>query len=328
MATAGEVGTIKRLAIHPPNWLGDAIMAQPAMRAFIDAMHPEALTLVGKPWLAELAPWLNLGDTRTSTTMPTDAESVVLFPNSIRVAWAARQAGIPQRIGFRGQWRRWLLTDAPCPQIDMMHQHHRDYFLDLAEQCGITPATRAVELSIPNDAITAGERLLQAHDLHPARTIAIAPGAQFGGAKRYPTERYQQIAAALHAEEWHLLVIGTNAERAIGDRVVAEQSNCWNSAGETSLTQALQLIIASRLLLCNDSGLMHVAAGIGKPVVAIFGATDPKRTAPDGANTSLIYHPAPCSPCLQRECTVTGHPCMAAVSPDAVLERCQSMLIL
>ncbi|MDX8409198.1 MAG: lipopolysaccharide heptosyltransferase II [Mariprofundales bacterium] len=322
---------MKQLAIHPPNWLGDVIMAQPAMRSFSRAMQPEQLTLVGKPWLADLVPWLGLDDAvdnsiGTTTTMPTAAEAIILFPNSIRVAWEAWRAGIPRRIGFRGQWRRGLLTDAPPPRIDMMHGHHRDYFLDLAEQCGIDPATRGVALSIPPDAIAAGAALLQQHHLDPSRTIAIAAGAQFGAAKRYPAERYQKIAADLHARGWHILLIGTKAERSIGDTVLADTTHSWNSAGSTNLTQALQLISASRLLLCNDSGLMHVAAGIGKPVVAIFGATDPARTAPDGASVSLIYRPADCSPCLQRECNVAGQPCMAGIAAEKVTAACLGAL--
>ncbi len=295
-------------------------MAQPAMRAFVSGMKPARVTLVGRGWLGDLAPWLNLGPVACSAEMPEGANTVVLFPNSIRVAWLAWRAGIPRRIGFRGQWRRVLLTHAPKPRHDMMREHHRDYFLDLAEQCGFSTARRGVSLSCPEGAVAEGTALLHRRGLDAARTVVIAPGAQFGGAKRYPADGYRAVASELAAQGWQLLILGTESEREIGAQVIPPSATAWNSCGKTSLAQALQLIAASRLLLCNDSGLMHVAAGIGRPVVAIFGATDPARTAPDGPAVRLLYRPAPCSPCLQRECTVAGHPCMVAVTPEEVLE--------
>jgi len=317
---------MKHLVIHPPNWLGDVVMAQPVMRAFVDHMRPKRLSLVGKPWLKDIAPWLNLGAAETRVSMPIDADAAVLLPNSIRVAWEAWRAGIPCRIGFRGQWRHFLLTDAPKPRHDMMKAHHRNYFLDLAEQYGVACDGRRVSLSTPRDAIAHGAALLVQHGLDPNRTIAIAPGAQFGGAKRYPEMQYHQVAHALAAAGWQLVTVGTPQERDIGARVLVDTPQSWNSAGSTTLTQALNLIAASRLLLCNDSGTMHLAAGIGKPVVALFGATNPVRTAPDGAKVHLIYHPADCSPCLQRECRVAGQPCMAAITPDEVASACFTML--
>jgi len=325
VVSAGGHG-VKHLVIHPPNWLGDVVMAQPVMRAFVRQMRPKRLSLVGKPWLKDLAPWLNLGAVETLVSMPENADVAILLPNSIRVAWQAWRAGIPCRIGFRGQWRRFLLTDAPKPRHDMMTAHHRNYFLDLAEQYGVACDGRQVQLATPATAISHGKALLAQHALDSTRTIAIAPGAQFGGAKRYPELKYQQIATQLSARGWHVVTVGTPAEREIGDCVVGNLANSWNSAGSTTLTQALNLVASSRLLLCNDSGMMHVAAGIGKPVVALFGATDPVRTAPDGPKVHLIYHPADCSPCLQRECTVAGHLCMMAIAPDEVVSACLNIL--
>jgi len=301
-------------------------MAQPAMRAFVKTMRPKRLSLVGKPWLKDLVPWLNLGEAESRIAMPGDADVAVLFPNSIRVAWQAWRAGTPCRIGFRGQWRRFLLTDAPKPRCDMMQAHHRNYFLDLAEQSGIACQGERVTLTIPSSATVHGATLLEQHGLNPTRTIVIAPGSQFGGAKRYPAACYHQIATSLAANGWHLVTIGTAEEQEISARVIDHTPHHWNSAGATSLSQALNIIAASRLLLCNDSGMMHMAAGIGKPVVTMFGATDPVRTAPDGRQVHLIYRPAPCSPCLKRECSISGHPCMMAISPNEVIAACQQFL--
>ena len=112
-------------------------------------------------------------------------------------------------------------------------------------------------------------------------------------------------------------------DRGSGEQILAGISTpCWNAAGDTRLADALQLIGAAQLMLCNDSGLMHVAAGLGIPTVTPFGATDPQRTSPSGPKVSILYQPAACSPCLQRECNVSGHPCMGNITPEMLLAGC------
>jgi len=321
------------LVLQPPNWLGDVIMAQPAMRVFVAGLKPERLTLCGKPWLADLIPFLNLPEARYSPSMPEHADMAVMFPNSFRAAWMAWRAGSRRRTGFRGQWRRWLLTDAPAPRVNLRSQHHRDYYLDLAEQAdcmretGFRVRERKVSLTCPEEDMHKGEALLIRKGLSPGSLVAIAPGAQFGGAKRYPVESWAYVAETLSRQGLHILVIGTPAEHGTGAQIIHRcTAPAWNAAGETTLRQALQLLLGSRILLSNDSGLMHVAAGMGKPVVAIFGATDPVRTAPSGSRVRLLCHPADCSPCLQRECSVPGQPCMGNVLPEDVRDACLSML--
>jgi len=315
------------LLLQPPNWLGDVIMAQPAMRTFIAASEPARVSVWGRPWLADVLPFLNLPDAQYETSLPRGADMAVLFPNSFRSAWMAWGARSKRRIGFRGQWRRCLLTDAPAPRISLKTQHHRDYYLDLAEQMNMNIREREVRLSCPEKEILAGEKSLLQKNLNPKMLVAIAPGAQFGGAKRYPTESWIHVAQWLSEQGYHILLLGTPAERGIGAQITSRCTGpAWNASGETTLRQALQLLAASRILLSNDSGLMHVAAGMQKPVVAIFGATDPARTAPSGSCVRLLYHPADCSPCLQRECSVPGQPCMGNVLPEEVRDACLSIL--
>jgi len=320
----------KQLLIMPPNWLGDVIMAQPAMHAFADhyAANGYSETVIcGRSWLADLLPFLGLPNAGYREELPRQCDTAALFPNSFSSAWKVWRSGALRRIGFRGQWRSLLLRPGYRQKIDMMHQHHRDYFLDLAEQAGVPVDEREVRLHVPAEEISAGETLMRSHGLDPEKTVCIAPGAQFGGAKRYPSEAYAEVLGSLSAAGWQVLVLGTPAEREIGETCLHQvKTPHWNSSGETSLRQALQILAACRLLLCNDSGLMHVAAGMGRPVVGIFGATDPERTAPSGPKVKILYRPAECSPCLQRECNVAGHPCMVNVSAHAVLESCLEML--
>ncbi|MDX8402987.1 MAG: lipopolysaccharide heptosyltransferase II [Mariprofundaceae bacterium] len=321
----------KTLLIIPPNWLGDVIMAQPAMRAFakyyMGQTDYEKIMVSGRPWLVDLLPFLGLGSASYCKQVPNTVDTAVLFPNSFSSAWKVFQSGASQRIGFRGQWRSALLNQGYLPRIDLLHERHRNYFLDLAEQSGIPVHNREVELQMSDSNIEVGIQLIQENGLEPKKTICIAPGAQFGGAKRYPSKSYRYVLQWLSEAGWQILVLGTPAEFEIGEQCLARvKTACWNSSGTTSLKQALQILTACRLLLCNDSGLMHVAAGMGRPVVGIFGATDPERTAPSGSNVRLLYKPAVCSPCLQRECSTPGHPCMANILPETVRDSCLEML--
>ncbi len=302
-------------------------MAQPAMQAITHAFPDDDVALTGKPWLADLLPFLNLGSARYVESA-FRADKAWLFRNSFSAAWQVFRARIPIRYGFAHDGRSLLLKPAVQPTLDMRRDHHRRYFLDLVRQAGIAADDDApVSLRVPEAERRTGLAMLQTHGLAAERCICVAPGAQFGSAKRYPEANYRRILQRLSHDGWHILVIGTPAETAIAKHCLRQcKGPVWNACGQTSLRQALQLLAASRLLLCNDSGMMHVAAGFGMPVVAIFGATDPQRTAPDGQGVQLLYEPAACSPCLQRECTVEGHPCMANIDVETVITACQRTL--
>jgi len=314
------------ISILPPNWLGDVIMAQPAMRAIIQHYPNHDIHLFGRPWLNDLLPFLNLGKTSYQAEL-TSHEVSFLFRNSFHAAWQAFRSGSKERHGFKHEYRSLLLTHAYKPKRNMQHEHHRDYFLDLVEQAHIPTKQRHVSLLAKQDDLDAGKALLNEHDIDSERCVCVAPGAQFGGAKRYPSQSYAYILKWLAEAGWQPVILGTQEERDIGNQCLEKTSGkSWNAAGKTSLRQALQLVACSQLTLCNDSGLMHVAAGLGKPTVGIFGATDPNRTAPSGEHVSLLYQPAPCSPCLKRECSVVGHPCMVNVLPEMVRDACLEQL--
>jgi len=315
----------------PPNWIGDAIMAQPAMiaiaRHYLQHDHCH-ISICGRSWLRDLLPYLGLPNATYCADIP-NADVAFLFPNSFRAALQCRQAGVAQIIGYQGQWRRWLLHKALPHRIDLKHEHHRGFYLDIARQLNIAVEQSDVVLSIPDDAIAAAHTRMRQQGLQPERVICIAPGAQFGAAKCYPAEGFQQVVHVLAEAGFQPLILGMPEDKAVGNTILANITTPhWNAAGETRLNEALQLIAAARLMLCNDSGLMHVAAGLGIPTVTPFGATDPERTSPSGAHVDILYQPASCSPCLQRECTVAGHPCMANITPTMLVDSCLSMLKL
>ncbi|MDQ6982204.1 MAG: lipopolysaccharide heptosyltransferase II [Mariprofundus sp.] len=322
--------TVSHLLLMPPNWIGDAIMAQPAMRAICEYhlrhSHTEQISVCGRPWLSDLLPYLDLPGTTYQETIP-KADMAFLFPNSFRSAFQCRQAGISQLIGYQGQWRKLLLSKALPHRIKLKNEHHRGFYLDIPDQLDIPVTEREVRLCIPDQAKPGAHESMQQHGLNPQQVICIAPGAQFGGAKCYPAKSYNKVVQRLAESGWQPIILGMPEDNEVGQIILKDIATPhWNAAGKTSLAEALQLIAGSRLMLCNDSGLMHVAAGLGIPTVTPFGATDPERTSPSGPHVRILYQPADCSPCLKRECTVPGHPCMANISPTLLLDACLAML--
>ncbi len=319
------------LLLMPPNWIGDVIMAQPALRAITEhysLLGSASITICGRAWLRELLPYLNLSGAQYQTDIP-PADIAYLFPNSFRSAWSCRKNGVKKIIGYRGQWRSLLLSQALPHRIDIAHEHHRGFHLDIARQMDIPIQHSEVSLCAPDHAKTAGQSIMQEHGLNPERVLCIAPGAQFGAAKCYPPEAYQQVVHQLAADGWQPLILGMAEDYDVGQQILNHISSPhWNAAGATSMAEVLTVIASCRLMLCNDSGLMHVAAGLGIPTVTPFGATDPARTSPSGNHVEILYQPAACSPCLQRECNVAGHPCMRNISPQMILDACQMMLEL
>ncbi len=321
---------VPHLLLMPPNWIGDAIMAQPAMRAICDhyVRHcgTEYISLCGRAWLAELLPYLDLPAAAFQQRIP-QADAAFLFPNSFRSALQCRRAGVRRLTGYQGQWRKLLLSRPLPHRINLKHEHHRDFYLDIARQLHMDISRTTVALSAPEGAISDAHKRMRQHGLDPERVVCIAPGAQFGAAKCYPARAFNTVVRQLAESGWQPVILGMPADHDSGQLILEHIATPhWNAAGTTSLAEALQLIAGARLMLCNDSGLMHVAAGLAIPTVTPFGATDPQRTAPSGPHVRVLYEPADCSPCLQRECTVTGHPCMANIPPSALLAACLSML--
>jgi len=321
--------TSKIITLMPPNWLGDVILAQPALRSLTHHYPDAEIKVFGRAWLPDLLPFLNFNHERVGfvTEIPKRADSVFLFPNSLRSALQAFRSGAKQRVGFRKEARGIFLTHAYTSRINLLTAHHRGYYRDLLQQHGIATPFDDVELVAPDIELEAGRAQLTEQGINPDKFLCVAPGAQFGGAKRYPAESYAYVLQWLSEEGWDIVVLGTPEERDIAGQCVSKVSGTyWNAAGETSLRQALQLVSTAHLMLCNDSGLMHVAAGLGIPTVTMFGATDPQRTSPSGKQVEVLYKPAVCSPCLQRECDISGHPCMVNISPESVLTACLRFL--
>jgi heptosyltransferase II len=317
---------VSKVLVRAPNWLGDAVMSLPALRA-IRQIFPQAhLAVAARPGIADLYvresgidEVLRLEGGRRVFARRLRAkgfECAILLPNSFDSALLAWMARVPERIGYRRDGRGVLLTRAIRPPAPGdIPRHERFYYLELLRRAGLMehfPLVEPIRLEGREAAREAGARRLRALGLS-GPVIGISPGAAYGGAKRWLPERFVETAKLL---SFPAVVFGSAAERALCEQV-AQGLGARNLAGETRLAEFLELAAACRLFLTNDSGAMHVASALGVPTVAIFGATDDTTTGPAGPRARVVREHTECSPCLRRECPI-DHRCMTRVSAETV----------
>jgi heptosyltransferase-2 len=339
--------SMSRVMVRATNWLGDAVMSLPAIRA-VRGVFPQAhLAVVAKPWVADLyaretsidrvIPYTakTLGDKRefAARLRKERFDGAILLQNAFDAALMAWMAGIPERIGYRRDGRGFLLTRAiAVPEPGEIPLHERFYYLELLRRAGMLerfPVTEAIQLEGAEAARACGTQRLRELGMHTP-PIGLSPGAAYGSAKRWLPERFAEVAARLATtSSAAALVFGSAAERQLCEAVTgsmrAAGMEARNLAGETSLSEFIELAAACRVFLTNDSGAMHVASALGVPVAAIFGATNDATTGPASPLARVIRAHAECSPCLLRECPI-DHRCMTRVTTGRVAEVAHELL--
>jgi heptosyltransferase-2 len=337
----------KRIVVLAPNWLGDAVMARPAI-ADLRRHAPDAVLAVAAR--APLAPLcrlvagvdevvalgsggavLGLGGWRTDAgTLARGAFDVaILLPNSCHSAWIARMAGIPERWGYRADFRRALLTRAIKRPPGGRHQ--AEYYQALTAALGIPPGPLRPRLEASADARARARALLEQSGWRSgAPLIGMAPGAAYGHAKQWPAARYADTIAILSREtDASFVLVGSSADRDAGMEVESRlyrsvpaprDGRVLNLIGATDLVELVGVMAHCRAFVSNDSGAMHLAAALGLRVVAIFGPTDERATAPlpAGAHT-VLTHAVWCRPCMLRECPI-DHRCMTGIDARRVAD--------
>jgi heptosyltransferase-2 len=340
-----------RILIRATNWLGDAVVSLPALRAVRERYPAAHIAVQARPWVAGLyaretfldrvipytaakgaADWT--GKWQAARRLRAERfDCAILLPNSFDSALVVRLAGIPRRIGYDRDGRRLLLTDpVPPPLPGEIPRHERFYYLEMLRRAGILsalPECPVIGLEGVEAARIVGERRLEKAGIRTP-IVGVSPGAAYGGAKRWLPERFAEAAAQLAAVTGSALaVFGSKDERPICETVVrgveAAGFTAHNFAGETSLGEFIDLLAACRVFLTNDSGAMHVAAALDVPTVAVFGATDHEGTGPAGRRVRVVREPVDCSPCLLRECP-TDHRCMTRVSVERVAAAAMELL--
>lgn len=331
-----------RVLLRAPNWLGDAVMALPAMSALRAAFRGSHLTVAAPASVAALfdentavAPdnVLVLSAGRRAERAALAAghfDTCVLFPNSFRTAWDAKRAGIANRWGYGSAGRSWLLTRAVRKPRERCHQ--ADYYRALVRGLDVSCDEGPPVISASSTSLDRADALLRQHRWPAAATfVAVMPGAAYGQAKQWPAERMAEVASRLVRERGTRCVVLGGA----GDRPASRAIESWlrehapkessfvlDLTGETTLGALVGLLSRAQLCVSNDSGGMHVAAALGRPVVAVFGPTDERVTKPLGDH-AVITEPVFCRPCMLRDCPI-DHRCMKRISVDRVFEAAAS----
>lgn len=330
-----------------PQWIGDAVMSEPLMRRL--AARGERLTVGALPWVApiyrampsvaEVLEWpfqhggLQWSARRSlARQLQGQFDKAYVCPNSIKSALLPWWAGIEQRIGYHGE-SRWLLlnqrlANPPRHSRLSMVAHYLALGLDALDQSAVAKAAGSAKLLVPRldlpvDQLKAS---LAAHHLSAGDYVVIAPGAEYGPAKRWPVAHF---AALVERIDRPVLLLGSAKEASICEDILALVSpdarrRSRSLAGQTPLSEAMALIAAAHSVVSNDSGLMHVAAAFGVPQVAIFGSSSPEHTPPLNDQARVLwlktqdhYQPAlTCAPCFERVCPLGHTRCLNDLSPD------------
>lgn len=310
-----------RLLVRSPNWLGDAVMSVPAVRAMKDGRPDMRLSILTPAKLADM--WHEAGCADEIIKIePEDSvfsvarkirgrfDAAVLLPNSLRSALEVWLAGVPRRVGLAGHSRSWLLNQIPRKNLKRFTgpNHHARRYAEIARWLGA--ADPVVDFS--RAPIPTGETI-----------IGVCPGAEYGPAKRWLPDRFAEVIRVVSAQRYvRWIIVGTAKDKPTADEIVSMAGagpKMENLAGRTSLGELIAHLKTLRVLLTNDTGTMHLAAMLGIPTVALFGSTEPDLTSPLGSFHTIIRHKVDCSPCFLRECPI-DFPCMKKITAQEVAE--------
>ena len=335
-----------RVVVRAPNWLGDIVMALPAITA-IRAAHRDAHLAVAAPaafadvcaaipGVDGVVPLPGAGiraiGAHADALRSGRFDLAILLTNSFATALAASRAGIAERWGYRRDLRGRLLTRAvpvrgakTTPESSFSSsRHHSAYYLRLVAALGMPPVDAPAVLRVPADGDARAAALLTGAGVPAdATVVGFAPGAAYGSAKRWPPERVAEAIGVLVHRGGRAVLVGAGADREIAGAIQAAldpaaRSSVVDLVGQTDVATLMAVLARCAVVVANDSGAMHVASAVGRPVVAIFGPTNEQATAPMGPHT-LVRHDVWCRPCLLRACPI-DHRCLRGVAAADVVD--------
>ena len=338
---------IGRILVRAPNWIGDAVMAIPVIRGLHRSFPAARMTVLSRPGVPSIFAGLP-GVDQLMTDDPAGLhrglrgrlrlaaeirrerfDLAVLLPNAFSPALVTALAGVPRRLGYRADGRSALLTHRVSPPPARSPVHQIDAYRGILTGAGLTSDGRDPAIALSPAELQAARATLTGFGVDPAQAlVGVNPGAAFGGAKRWPADRFAAVCQALADETGtRVLIFGGPSEKTLGDALADRCGDgAINLCGKTGLRDAIALIHQCDLFLTNDSGPMHLAAALDVPLVAVFGPTNHRTTSPAGPFSRLVRAPGiPCAPCMRRECP-TDHRCMTAVTVEAVLAEARDIL--
>ena len=341
-----DTEAVKRILVRGPNWLGDAVMCEPALRGLRKLFPDAQIALLVKPAVAELfvghpaltriltydskgchaglpGKWALAGQLRRQ-----GFDLAVLFQNAFEAAFLSFLAGVPRRYGYATDGRSLLLSDSVAVPDRRMLVHQVRYYWDLLKPLGLTGDPPAPELVVfPQEEEAMAGRFAKGGLTATDVVIGINPGSTYGGAKRWLPERFAEVTDRLSrtirespGRQVSVVIFGAAGEEPLGQEIAERLPlPALVLSGATTIRELMAALKRCAMLLTNDTGPMHIASAFQVPVVAIFGPTDWRTTSPFGNAHAIVRQPVDCAPCLLRECPI-DHRCMTRVTVDQVHE--------
>jgi heptosyltransferase-2 len=338
-----------KILVVGPSWVGDMVMAQSLFMVLRQLYVDADIDVLAPDWsrpLLERMPEVNqaiampLGHGEIALSARRSLghslrgehyDQAYVLPNSFKSAIIPFTAKIPKRVGWRGEMRYGLLND-----IRVLDKKKYPLMVQRFDALAY-PVGETLPESLPRPTLNINEvhRLdaLNAFNLHRDKPIlGLCPGAEFGEAKRWPAKHYAAVAKAKIEEGWQVWVFGSSNDVVVAEEIQsylsqAQAVHCRGLAGQTSLAQAIDLLSLADAVISNDSGLMHVAAALSRPLVVMYGSTSPDFTPPCSDNVAIIRSDLSCSPCFKRECPYGHYECLKNIGSDQVLNALAGLSI-
>ena len=334
------------ILIIAPNWIGDAVMTEPLL-ASLKEQYPEAnIDVLASTWVAPIyracpevhevieakfehkqLQW-SLRKKLAKELAIKKYQACFVLPNSLKSALIPWLANIPFRVGYRGELRFGLINLSLDNPSKVNRPPMVEHYLALSQllnegQSASTGSNLVPKLNVSSTANQSVQTKLLNAKVDPANVYVMCPGAEYGPTKRWPTSHFAQLAQKLIASNPHsqIILLGSKGDHALAQEIQSQpkqDNHIHNWSGDTSLDEAIALIGMSKAVISNDSGLMHIAAALRTPQVAIFGSSDPAHTPPLSDKAKVIWLNLPCSPCHKRECPLGHLKCLNDILPEQV----------
>lgn len=332
--------SVPSILVVGPSWVGDMVMAQSLFKV-LRREHPKwHIDVLAPPWsqgllgrMAEVRDaiplpighgQLALGQRRAigKSLRGQGYPQAIVLPNSLKSVLIPWWAGIPRRTGYTGEVRFGLLNDRRRLDKSVLTRT-----VERFAALGFEPRQATDLPYLPTPSLESSDRLIDralqrlAIERPAEPILALCPGAEFGPAKRWPEEHFAAVAQHALKQGWRVWILGSANDAPVAEAITALQPACVNLCGRTELEEVIDLLALSRAVVTNDSGLMHIAAALSKPMVALFGSSDPAFTPPLDRQAKVISLRLPCSPCFQRKCPRKHLRCLRDIPPERVIAQ-------
>jgi heptosyltransferase-2 len=337
--------TQRRILVVGPAWVGDMVVAQALFKTLKAKDAETQVDVVAPAWSLPLL--ARMPEVRRGIALPVahgelgfgkrgalgrelraeNYDHAIVLPRSFKAALVPWFAGIPRRTGFRGEWRFGLITDPRTLDKGVLAQTvQRFVALGLEAEAPQPPPIPRPQLAVDAEN---QRRLARELELDRSRpVVAMMPGAEYGPAKRWPAGYYGDLAARLCARGFQVWLLGSARDSEVAAEVQRyARANLVNLTGRTQLEDVVDLLAMARAVVTNDSGLMHVAAAVDTPLVAIYGSSTPDYTPPLTDKAAIVYDRLQCSPCFKRTCPRKHMQCLTHIGPDRVWSALEPMLM-